>query len=274
MSSSYGPFVTRAGVLQRSTDFIDLMVRNNQEADAYRLWAANSVNNAYGNLTDGGAGSGVGGAGPTLLLTAEKDQIARSVRAARAGAAAVVENRKGHTSFQVDMQDYPALGPDEHYTYVRVQERRMSTGGWLTVAGVNNNGLPILGPILIVPPRGFFSGGPAGTFTVVGTAPSNTGNVAGNPATIDETVQVPLPMHIVFPRPASAMVIRNDDAAGDLLVSYGVGMPLLTVGQGSELVPGLGHGQGTIRELFLAREAGNGGCDFSLDVQIDFAIAM
>lgn len=262
--SHYGPFTTRVGLYQRFTNFIDLIIRNSPDASAYRLWAAASLNDAYGNLAGGGVGSGVGGSGGVALLAVEENQIGRTTpNAVRSAQTRVAENRQGQTSFQIDPRDIPVM--DEQMMFFRVQEYRRTTASWLTVAGVVNTGLPIQGPILIVPPMSVF-GTASGSYMVSGKAPSNTGCALGVSPVIDVTVQTPLPMHLVLGKASSAVLIRNEDSAGNLLVSYGVGMPMIRIPQGGELSSGYGHGNAAISEIFLARESGDGGCLFSIDV--------
>jgi len=236
-----------------------------------RLWGAPTPNDAYGNLV----GSGVLGAGPTLLLTAPKDQIVRSVQAALAGAAQVPEKRTGQTSFQLDPEDYMGpLGPDGEVSFYRIQERRITTGGWLAVTGINNNGDPILGPILPVPAAAFY-GKSTSALAFFGTAPSNTGCLAGHPPVIDETVQAPLPMHFVLPRPSARLEIRNlgggSVGAADavLLVSLDRG-PMIPITAGETLDSGgFGHMAGLVTEIFLAVEDNDDGCEFFINAGID-----
>lgn len=259
--SHYGPFATRVGLYQRFTDFIDLIVRDSPDASAYRLWYAPTLNDAYGDLD---AGSGVGGSGGTAILVSEANQISQTVpNAIRSAQTKVVENRQGQTSFQVDPKDIPVM--DEQITYFRVQEFRRSTNSWLTVAGAINHDAPIQGPILVVPPMSVF-GSAAGSYTLAGTAPSNTGCSAGVIPVIDTTVQTPLPMHLVLGKPASSILIRNNDTANALLVCYGPGMPMISVPKGGELVTNYGHGKPVISEILLACESGDAGCAFSIDV--------
>ena len=265
--SHYGPFATRVGLYQRFGGFIDLIVRNSPDASGYRLWVSATLNDAYGTLAGGGAGSGLAGSGGTMILEAENDSIAVTTpNGIRSAQMKVVENRKGQTSFQIDPRDISLM--DEQVMYFRVQERRRATGDWLTVAGAVNNGLPIQGPILVVPPAIDISG-QASAYTLYGLAPSNTGCTFGSVPFIDETLQTPLPMHIVFPRPVSSLLIRNSDTAAALLISYGPGQPMISIEHGAELVTNYGHGMPTVREIFLARPSGDGGCVFTMDVMTE-----
>ena len=272
--SDLGPFAVKPGLFQRAPHFLDMVVRQRQGTSAYRLWGAATVNDAYGDPTDGGAGSGVGGSGPTMLLTVPKDQIARSTQAARMGAAHAGELRTGHASFQLDPDDcLPDIANDNEVTFYRVQERRASTGGWLTVAGVNNNGDAILGPIVPMPPPAFYSQ-PSFALAFFGIAPSNTECAAGDSPVIDETVQVPNAMHISFPRPASRLTITNlgggSAGAADavLLVSLDRG-PMVPVPAGESLDAGGYSLMGLVTEVFLAVEDDDGGCEFMLNAGIN-----
>jgi len=265
--SHYGPFQTRVGLYQRFTNFIDLIVRNTPDANAYKLWGSDSLNNAYGNPV----GSGVGGIGCTDTgLVANLNGIAQTLGASRAGCSKVPENRKGQTSFQVDPRDWAT--PDEAPVYVRVQERRSSTGDWLIVTGPVNNGDPILGPILLVPSVAYTQQASV-TFGLTGTAPSATLCTEGNLPVIDVTAQVPNPMHIVFPRPVSSIMIRNTDVAEDLLFSYGIGQPMIRLGAGETWGPDTGHGPSATTEMLFADGGGSVGaglgCPFALYLLTD-----
>jgi hypothetical protein len=269
--NSYGPFSARVGILQRAPDFLDLVVRNRPDVTAYRLWGAPTINDAYGALV----GSGLGGTGGTALLDASVNTIAQSPSAQ--ARYRVEECRRGSTSFQLDIEDYvtpvvpPPFGPDDDFLFVRVQERRR-TAGWLQVpaGAVNNPNWPIKGPILVVPSATFF--GMAGAaITMQGMAPAGTGSPVGRPPVVDETVQDPLPMHLVTPRPITSVSVRNIDPTEDLLISWGLGMPmtLVTAGDSFDIfgIPG-------ITEIVLAALSPGGsigfaGCAFSIEAQID-----
>lgn len=272
--NSYGPFSTRVGILQRSPNFIDLMVRNRPDVSAYRLWGAPTIDDAYGALV----GSGLGGTGGTAIIEANINTIAQSPSVQSRWR--VEEVRRGTTSFQIDIEDYvapavlpgpPPFGPDDDFLFVRVQERRRTTG-WLHVpaGAVNNANWPIKGPILVVPPATFF--GMAGAaLSMQGTAPAGTGSTVGNPPVVDETVQDPLPMHLVSPRPITSISVRNIDPTEDLLVSWGLGMPMTLVTAGNSFdifgIPG-------VTEIVLAAlspggSVGFAGCAFSIEAQVD-----
>jgi hypothetical protein len=156
---------------------------------------------------------------------------------------------------------------DDAILYVRMQQSSMAAGGFLAVpaGAVNNASEPIRGPILVIPPVMFWqTGRPA--LSLAGIAPSNTGCTAGNIPVVDETVQIPLPMHIVLPRPTSLITITNmNSAAGvTLLVSPGLGLPMVEIAYGTPV-----NFEGGIREIVLARASGAGGCAFSIFAAIN-----
>ena len=267
MSAQYGPFQTRVGLYQRFPNFIDLLVRNTPDAKAYRLWAAPSLNDAYGDPT----GSGVGGSGPSEILEVALNGLAQTAGAAKAGCSKIPENRKGQTSFQADPRDIPAS--DEDFMYFRVQERRKATGDWLIVTVGPDAGDPIMGPILMVPSVAY-NYQPAVTYTMWGKAPSNTGCAEGHAPAFDVTAQVPNPMHIVFPRPVSGVTVKNTDDAASLLFSYGVGQPMIRLPKGEAWTTSTGHGPSATTEMLFADDSepsvgGGSGCAFSLYLLTD-----
>lgn len=86
-----------------------------------------------------------------------------------------------------------------------------------------------MGPIYVVPPAPFF-GQNIPTLVLQGTAPANTGCVAGSVPVIHPDIQLPNSMHIVLPRSTSSITITNLDGANTLLVSTGLGTPMAAVG--------------------------------------------
>jgi len=255
--SSYGPFDARIGMLERAPHFVDLVTRNKPGVTQYRLWGARNVNDAYGDLTD----SGVGGTGPTLMMTANSGQRVQSPELIRRKAGWVEENRRGQTSFQFDIIDFlaPAVpqpfGSDEEPVFVRLQEFRQAAAAWsaVPIGAPINPGEPILGPILVVPGS---RQNKAISIAFAGTAPAATGCMEMYPANFDETVQIPLPMHVVFPRPVDNLVIRNDADDEDtwLLVSYGIGEPMYAIpgGHGNQSTMSYDTANGSVNEIILA----------------------
>lgn len=225
--SIYGPFNVAPRIIQRSTNFIDLMVRNRPGTNMYRLWGANNVNDAYGPLV----GAGVSAISPTAMMTVIKDGVGQSLSVVRRNWR-VEESRRGQTTFQFDMDDYvtpavpPPFQPDEFPVFVRLQENR--AGQWLTVAGPVNNGAPILGPMLYVPPVSWYGRMGTQTVTIYGIAPAGTGCALGQYPVVDTTVQTPLPMHFLLPKVSSFKIIALE-AGKSLLFSSGLNGQMVTV---------------------------------------------
>jgi len=276
--SSYGSFDARIGVLERLPHFVDLITRNKPGITQYRIWGARTVNDAYGDLGD----SGVGGTGGTPMMTASAGQRVQSPALVHRKAGMVEESRKGQTSFQFDIVDFlsPAdpkpFGPDEESVCIRLQEFRQSTGSWaeVPIGAPINPGVPILGPILIVPGVNQNKQVP---LTISGIAPAETGCLEMYPPNFDETVQMALPMHIVFPRPIGTLMIRNDaeDADTWLLISFGIGQPMIALPGGGTNASILVHDtlEGSISDIVLASSSpvpaasigADPGCPFTID---------
>jgi hypothetical protein len=254
MGETYGPFNVRCGVLQRSTNFVDLVVRQRPGTTAFRLWGSTSLAEAYGTLT----GSNIAGSGGVNLLEAPVGGMAQSATVIRRNWR-VEENRRGQTSFQFDSADYlTGLAPfptDDQIVYLRVQEKR--GGVWTAITGAIDNGIPIRGPILIVPNPAAY-GQAAAVLSLQTNAPTGTTCVAGTVPVVDPTVQIPLPMHIVMPRPAATLTITNQHAQDDLLVSFGLDQPMFIVGPGATSIPtGGGFSLAGVRELVVASNTGD-----------------
>jgi len=244
----YGPFDVAPRIIQRSTNFIDLIVRNRPGTDMYRLWGAKSVNEAYGNL----ATSGVGVIDPTLMMTVIRDTMGKSASVVRRGWQ-VEESRKDQSSFQFDMDDYltPAIPApfrgDDFPVYVRLQENR--AGAWVAVAGPVNNGKPVMGPILVVPPAVFYGESVAGTLNITGIAPANTGCANGEPPVVDLSVQTPTPMHIIFPKTCTHVLVTPQTEGKAILMSFGLGDPMIEIQNSNPFLPDSSQG---IHEIILA----------------------
>lgn len=264
--NTIGPFNARVGVSNRSSHLVDLIVRNNPMVTDYRLWVSRSLNDAYGTVED----SGIAGTGGTMIMEAHSNRMIISPQIERRGSASVAEVRRGQTSFIFDVDDYivPAgnIPSDSEYMFARIQEKRLALG-WAAVSALaaKNANFPIRGSILVVPNAGFY-GHAASVIAMAGTAPAGSDCLAGIPPVIDQTVQKPMPMHIVFPRPLAVLTIRNIDPASSLLVSFGLGQPMIEVPFGQSISPtGGGYSLPGVSEVVLAMSGAGAGCPFSMD---------
>lgn len=264
--NTISPFSSRVGVSRRSPHLVDLIIRNNPMVAAYRLWASRSLDDAYGTVVD----SGVAGTGGTMIMEAQVNRMALSPKIVMNGQASVAEVRRGQTSFMFDVDDYivPAgnIPSDGEYLFARAQENRL-TLGWAAVdaLAIKNANMPIRGSILVVPNANFY-GHAASVIAVAGTAPAGSDCLAGIPPVIDQTVQKPMPMHIVFPRPLAVLTIRNIDPASSLLVSFGLGQPMIEVPFGQSISPtGGGYSLPGVSEVVVAMLGAGAGCPFNMD---------
>jgi hypothetical protein len=148
---------------------------------------------------------------------------------------------------------------DDQMAFYRLQEVLTSPR---TVGGTVNTGVPIWGPVHVVPPAHFFTM-PEASYTFGGTAPANTGCSSGNYPAYDLTSATPPPLHIVLPRGSREGFIRNNETSGTLLYSLGLGLPMYSIGQG-ETVEILGR----FKEIVLAA-AGASPMSFSVQANLD-----
>lgn len=249
------PFLTYAGVLERSSHLIHVYLQSDPQLTGYSFYGQMTLNGAYGNPV----GSGVGGAGCANLFDVNRGLFFRSPTLRRKGLAALPENRRGTTQAAFDLDDFVTPGgvtpPDDRWLYLRVQENRLGVGG-LLLGGVT----PLLGGIYLVPPpNAYGQGGPS--FSTQGTAPSATGCVAGSPPVFDEdlTSAAPRPMYLVFPTPLAEFTLRNLDGAKTILVSFGAGQQMIPLPAGQDLQ----LFNGGTKEMVLACPD-VGGCAFTL----------
>lgn len=253
------PFLTYAGVLERSTHLVHLYLPNDPQVMGVQFWVASTINDAYGNP----AGSGVGGAGAQALAQVDRGDFFRSATLRRKGLAAIPESRKGTTQIAFDPDDFTLAGlgatlpMEQQWLHMRVQENRNGVG-LLDLGGAPAD--PVLGAIYPVPPVAAY-GQPAPTFTTQATAPSATGCTAGLPPFFDEdlTSAAPRPLYLVFAYPLKEFTLRNLDAVKALLISFGPGQPMMTVLAGDEVQ----ITSGSTKEMVLACPAA-GGCAFGL----------
>jgi len=110
---------------------------------------------------------------------------------------------------------------------------------------------PVLGPIYCVPPAIIYGqSNPPVSFG--GTVPLGTDCVINEVPNFNDdlTDASPRPLHIVFANPLQAMTLSNM-GAGDMLFSFGAGLPMQTLAAGSEL----SFFSGRTKEIILAATA-------------------
>jgi hypothetical protein len=265
--SIFGPFDVRSGLLERSTGILDVITRHRPGTTALRLWNANSIENAYGTLV----GSGLAGSGGVNTLSVDVGTIGQTLRIIRRGNG-VAECRRGLTSFQYALEDIGMS--DDLLTYARVQEERAGVWSAVPAGAALNANYPIRGPILVIPQASFFACS-ANVLSLQASAPLATGCIAGAPPVFDNSVQTPLPLHLLLPRPGSTVCIKNLSVGDTLLVSFGLSQPMLEIGAGESSIPtGGGYAQPGVKELILAADASASGViPFSIETTIGMEIA-
>jgi len=179
----------------------------------------------------------------------------------------VEESMKGITRAVFDVEDFLSPGSglnlpsDNAYLFLRVQEFRVALNAWTTFdTGEGAGAEAQLGPIYVVPVTEFW-GVSEPTLTLSGTAPDGTDCLVGAAPVFNEKWQdgagaaVMNPMHIVFPRPITAISVRNDEPLlGDsLLMSTGSGMPMVSIPPQTVL----SIYSGTSKEVVLAGSGGS-----------------
>lgn len=269
MGQQYGPFETRVQIIERVRHFADLMIRNDDpNVSAYRIYGASTLNDAYGNPT----GSGVGGAAPAAFIPYLGLQAGfRSPMIIKRGLGRLESRAQLRRMSRIayDPDDYASaavMPAEEGLAFIRTQEFAITAAGFRTVLGAVDTGAPVLGPIVVLPTAGFY-GSPNAPLTLAGIAPANTTAVAGANTPLNEGMQAPNPMHVVLPRP-SGLVIRNLDAVNDLLYSFALGHPMLTVAAATSVAI-----TGGVKEILLAGEGATSPA-FELSVVVNLGVEL
>lgn len=176
-------------LIERHPGVVDMSIRKRAGVRSYVLGAALSLDTAY--------------AGTTALATIRIGTSFRSRTLLRNRINTVDESNRGLTRIALDPVDFASatVPGDPNICFYRVAE--------VDLAG-NNLGE---GPILVVPPPGFFTSGRA-VLNLNGTAP----NVAG----LGNNLPPPDAMIIDFPKFADKLEVFNTGAAS-LFVSFGAG---------------------------------------------------
>lgn len=266
MSETFGPFAVRPGVLQRAPFLIDMLVRQRAGTTAFRLWAGKELDEAYGAFAD----SGLTPNGLVEVMTVPVTRvgaIGQTTSVIRRGAT-VAETRRGHTSFQVDPEDL--LVSNDVNLFFRLQEQR--GGVWTTVPGdaAKNANRAAVGPILIVPPASFY-GSSGSILVLMGHAPKGTECEETSVPEVDLTLQKPPPMHIILPRMAATLRVKNTSEEEVLLVSTGLNSQMRALLPNEEFIPSVfSNSSFNLQEIVLASDAEAAiPCQFSLECQFD-----
>ena len=246
--SYIGPFATAAEIVERSTRLIDLKLPQDPRVPQYRLWGAQTLDDAYGAPT----ASGVTGTGPSQILEAMRGDNIRSAGLVKRGVGLVDESTRRMTRVKFDIEDFSSvpgsgLPQDDEFLFLRVQEYNLAQQDYGTVLGAIDHGDPVLGPITVIP-NTMFWGMATASITVQGNAPTNTGCTFGRLPVFHDDMQLPNPMHIVLPRRTTYLQLQVTGSTY-LLVSFGRGMPMSRVSKDEGLIYQVAAG---IKEILVA----------------------
>jgi hypothetical protein len=176
-------------MIERHPSVVDLAVQSNPAHQSYTFGAATTLDLAF--------------AGTTAMFTVRRGRTFRSPTLQRNRINMVGETNRGLTRVSYDPKDYVSatVPGDSDISFVRV-------------APTDHAGILLPeGPILVVPPPGFFVAGRA-NLTLNGTAPSVTG--------LPTLLPPPGTMLVDLPKFATEITIHNDGAA-PLAVAFGFG---------------------------------------------------
>lgn len=262
--------MTTIECVQRATHFVDLALpTQSPDVSMFRLWAASSINDAYGEYDAvGGGDSGVGGSGPVQFgppIGRNSSYRSPLIQSRRIGMLSSASELQGRSRFIFDPDDFNSIDEmplEANYSFIRVQDFPVALGAWHTVAGAVNNADPVLGSIYCLPPVGALTTN-FSPITFTGDAPANTGALAGYSAPLNLAWQRPPVMALVFYRPIE-IILHNNSEADTLLYSMSPGAPMIPLGPGVET----NTVARSVKYLFLA-SADSSGADA---VSVNFSI--
>lgn len=295
--STFGPLDHYPGVLERKPGLIEVTVpmRDRPSASGATLVGSWHFHHLYGPRT----ASAMGAAAPAadaaqkwFMLTASSppDGTARnnyvvssSFMSGRLHHGLSTEVTRGALRFILDLNDFPTISggkkvlpADDQMLFVSLLQIRPSlTVGALGfrqpfVQGAVDNGDPILGPILPVPPAGWWTITEP-TLILAGEAPATGAGAvamgaASNFPAPDLDLQIPNPLHFVLPRPTTSINIRNTEAGGGatLRVSHGLGAQIYEIAPGAERTY-----FGAVKEICLMSAAAGATCSFAIEANIN-----
>jgi len=241
-----------AGIMHRSKNIIDLIIRDRPGVKAYRLWLSRSIDDVYGNPT----GSNVSGdeLSRHMIVEVKAGTVYISKKLSHLGGVWDTRN-KGQTrvifsyaDFWTAADPHKSIPSDDDYGYLRIQPILNSTNAALTVVGAIDTGDPILGSVLVIPNTTFFST-QSPILALSGKAPCGQAFAANE---VPQQKQNPdlqngAPLCIVFPRPTSTMVITNTGTK-EMLYSLGWGQPMSVLASGYNVQVQAG----TVKEVIVA----------------------
>lgn len=215
---------TTPQLLERFTGVVELGMPTKSSVATYQVGAALSLNTAF--------------AGTTNVFSVPNGGYFRSRTLRRNRINRTDEVSRGWTRASVNFDDFasPTVPGDVSLSFLRVTE--------VDLAGASGPE----GPILVVPPPGFFSSSRK-VLVLEGTSPNVSSTVSGLPPAGC--------MQVVLPRFSDRVEFFNQGLA-DILLSFDAGTPEFTVSGGDSLR----FEQSGVKELFIHSDGAT--ADFSV----------
>lgn len=216
--------MTTPNLLTRSTNLVDLRIKQDVNVTGYRVRGHKTLNAAF--------------AGSTAMFTVDRGRHYLSPTLRRNKTGVVADTKRGTTRITFDPDDFGPLSPnfptDNEMLYLRVEDFSVALGAYLPP-----------GQILLIPPAIHF-GIANSAITVSGTAPANLGAIQGEKAP-------PGSMSFGLPLYSPIGSIQNLNGPDNLLVSFREGMPMDSIAPGGTLlIP-----RGSIVEVLVASQGVN-----------------
>lgn len=197
-------------LLERSQGLIDLTLRHNADTVKYRILVHRNLDSCRT-------------APKAIISDIPQGYMYRSSTLVRKRLGLTMDSNRGLTRFTFDLSDFadggggtaPKVPLEEEIVYLRVQEFSRSANAYLPP-----------GPILVIPPTGFFNiRNPL--LQIGGTAPLTTTVSLGKPIPAPDNATMAEQMHIVFPFYSQTNNIRNLEKGSShhLWYSSGHSMP-------------------------------------------------
>lgn len=222
-----GGYTTFAGVLSRTQNYIEILIRNKPDVVSYNIWVSRVLEDLYLH-PDANMPAAISGRKNIFNVKAGGTYLSKTLRKSRQIAPMVLRGQSRAVFTLSDFYEAESPQPlpnDQEVVFLAVQE--VLRTGPREVLGVTNNGEPILGPILVIPPVNFFHTlDPVLTLSL--NVPSTTNAIEGQtPSYLTDTSQQDYapPLAVVFPRMSNAVYLYNTHASEPFYYSFDWGLP-------------------------------------------------
>lgn len=185
-------------IVERYPNFVDLAFHNKPGVRAYRVSGANTLNTAF--------------TGTTAMFEVTQDTAYRSPGLRRKRLGFLNESTRGLTRALFDPEEFFTVGGtlphDNQMGFLRVEEQNLA-GVWRPA-----------GPIMLLPPPTMYGISNPG-IPLTGTAPNVAATTTGSPHADC--------MHVVFPKAAHMVTVRNLSGVNALFFGNDPGLPMMEI---------------------------------------------